>query len=222
MKKPGFNDIITLIFTMIDICFLLMLTGADPPIFTDFTNHIKKNGVLYIFYGLCVLLPNIIMLIQNRSVLEPYLYMFKENKSTLDSKTITHNVESFDFIDNLSGENFERYCAGLLRHNGFKNISLTPTSGDQGVDIIAEKDGIKYAIQCKCYSSPVGNGPVQEVHAGKEIYDCHVGVVMTNQYFTPGAKQAAEKTRTLLWDRDTLRKMIQEATIKTDKELNKS
>lgn len=113
--------------------------------------------------------------------------------------------------DGMEGHEFESYCADLLRKNGFVNVSVTPGSGDHGVDVIAEKEGVRYAVQCKCYSSALGNTPVQEVCAGKSMYNCHVGVVMTNNYFTAGAKQLAEKNGILLWDRDKLQRMIDSA-----------
>ena len=105
----------------------------------------------------------------------------------------------------MEGHAFEHWCAGLLCKNGFTNVSVTPGSGDQGVDVLAEKDGIHYAVQCKCYRNPLGNTPIQEVHAGKEMYHCQIGAVITNQYFTPSAIALAEKTGTLLWDRDWIR-----------------
>lgn len=105
-------------------------------------------------------------------------------------------------IDLMEGHDFEYWCAGLLRKIGFSHVSVTPGSNDQGVDILAQKEGVKYAIQCKRYSSDLGNTPVQEVHAGKAMYNCHVGVVLTNQHFTTGAKQLAQATGVLLWDRD--------------------
>lgn len=111
-------------------------------------------------------------------------------------------------IDNMEGHEFEHLCANLLRKNGFYNVEVTRGSGDQGVDILAQKDGIKYAVQCKCYSKDLGNKPVQEVNAGKAIYRCQIGAVMTNRYFTQGAKEAAEATGVLLWDRDKLNDMI--------------
>lgn len=117
-----------------------------------------------------------------------------------------------DETDGMEGHEFESYCADLLRKNGFVNVSVTPGSGDQGVDVIAEKEGVRYAVQCKCYSSALGNTPVQEVCAGKSMYNCHVGVVMTNNYFTAGAKQLAEKNGILLWDRDKLQRMIDSAS----------
>lgn len=110
--------------------------------------------------------------------------------------------------DMLDGHAFERWCADLLWRSGFTGVTVTQGSGDQGVDVLAEKDGVRYAVQCKCYSSDLGNGPVQEVNAGKLIYHCHIGAVMTNRHFTAGAKEAAAATGTLLWDREHLRELL--------------
>lgn len=117
------------------------------------------------------------------------------------------NTTYYDF-DSFEGYEFEYWCANLLRCNGFESVEVTPKSRDQGVDIIAEKDDIRYAIQCKCYSSDLGNTPVQEVWAGKNMYHCQIGVVMTNRYFTKGARDLADTTGVLLWDRDKLLKMM--------------
>jgi hypothetical protein len=111
-------------------------------------------------------------------------------------------------LDQIKGFDFEKLCAEMLLNNGFKNISLTPKSGDHGVDILAVKDDIKYAFQCKCHSEKVGNASVQEVYAGKTYYNCHVGVVMTNSEFTSGAISLADATGILLWDRSRLKEML--------------
>lgn len=112
------------------------------------------------------------------------------------------------YIDGMTGEEFEMFVAGILKQIGFRNIRFTKVSGDQGVDIIAEKEFVRYAIQCKRYSEPVGNKAVQEVISGKIYYDCHVGAVVTNNYFTESAKQLAEKAKIFLWDRDFLNEHI--------------
>ena len=52
-------------------------------------------------------------------------------------------------INTMDGHDFEYFCADLLRKNGFDKVEVTKGSGDQGIDIIAFKDGIKYGIQCK-------------------------------------------------------------------------
>ena len=111
-------------------------------------------------------------------------------------------------FDNMNGNDFEHFCAKVLRNNGFEKVLVTQGSGDQGVDIIAFKDGIKYGVQCKCYSSDIGNKAVQEVLSGKTYYDCDVGVVLTNRHFTKSAIELAQKCRIRLWDRDKLVKMV--------------
>lgn len=99
----------------------------------------------------------------------------------------------------IDGHQFEVECAKLLRKQGFTRVSITKASCDQGIDILAYKDGIKYGIQCKYYSSPVGNKAVQEAYAGARYYNCDVAVVMTNATFTKSANELAEKIDVLLW-----------------------
>lgn len=117
-------------------------------------------------------------------------------------------------IDKMEGHEFEHFTADLLRKLGYERVEVTPGSGDQGVDVIAVKDGKRYAIQCKRYGQKLGNKPVQEVFAGKTIYGCSVAVVLTNSYFTESAKEAAKATGVELWDRDTLRRMMDCANFK--------
>ena len=114
-------------------------------------------------------------------------------------------------IDNMDGHSFESFCSTLLLNSGFERTKVTPGSGDQGIDVIGFKDDIMYGIQCKCYSSDVGNKAVQEAYSGKEFYNCHVGAVLTNQYFTASAKELAKKNRVLLWDRDYLINLMKKA-----------
>ena len=131
------------------------------------------------------------------------------HSSLLDEAFVTQNTPSSNIaiIDGMNGIDFEYWCADLLRKNGFSNVQVTQASNDQGVDIIAMKDGVKYAFQCKNYSSDLGNTAVQEINAGKTFYGCHVGVVMTNSHFTKGAIELAERTGILLWDRTVLSQM---------------
>lgn len=113
--------------------------------------------------------------------------------------------------DDMEGREFEYFCADLLKRRGFQDVVVTKGSGDFGIDILAERDGISYGIQCKNYQSPIGVKAVQEVYAGRDYYDCMVGVVMSNQYFTGPAVEAARKLKIVLWDRGYLEEMLAEA-----------
>lgn len=115
--------------------------------------------------------------------------------------------------DDMEGHEFEQFCADLLRRRGFKDVVVTKGSGDFGIDILAERDGISYGIQCKNYTSPIGVKAVQEVYAGRDYYDCMVGVVMSNQYFTGPAVEAAKKLKIVLWDRGYIEEMMEEVDV---------
>ena len=115
-------------------------------------------------------------------------------------------------FDSMEGHDVERFCADLLKARGFLEVEVTKGSGDFGVDILAEKDGISYAFQCKRYDEPVGVKAVQEIYAGRDYYDRQIGVVMTNQYFTAPAVEAARKLKILLWDRGYLEEMMEETS----------
>ena len=120
----------------------------------------------------------------------------------------------YDPWEDMDGNEFEHYCADILRANSFEEINVTAASRDYGIDILAQKDGIKYAIQCKYYSDPVGIKAVQEAYAGKDYYDAMIAVVMTNQDFTKTALHFAEKLNVLMWDGDTLYNMYRTANRK--------
>lgn len=115
-----------------------------------------------------------------------------------------------DAFEDMEGHEFERFCADLLKQKGFVDVEVTKGSGDYGIDILAEKDGVTYAIQCKRYTAPVGVKAVQEAYAGRDYYDRMVGAVMTNQYFTTPAVEAAKKLKILLWDGGYVESMMEE------------
>jgi HJR/Mrr/RecB family endonuclease len=117
-------------------------------------------------------------------------------------------MRELEAVDLMDGHEFEYFVADLLNELGFEGIDVTPGSGDQGVDVLAERDGVKFAFQCKNYESRLSNTPVQEVAAGVAYYGCHVGVVVTNSDFTDSAILLADANRVLLWDRRRLGELI--------------
>ena len=129
-------------------------------------------------------------------------------KQLSNSQNINANNTTINY-DSMTGPQFESFCSFLLISNGFKHVEVTKTSGDHGIDILAEKDGITYAIQCKCYSNNVGNDAVQQALAGKQFYKRDIAVVLTNQYFTPQAKEEASVFGVKLWDRNKLDELVQ-------------
>jgi len=93
----------------------------------------------------------------------------------------------------MSPAEFEQRCADYLSLKGW-HARITQYSGDQGVDVIARKSSHVLALQCKLYSSPVGNKAVQEAFAAKAYTGATKVAVVSNQRYTRSARKLASKT----------------------------
>lgn len=118
---------------------------------------------------------------------------------------------STDFNNLENGFQFEVQIAKLLIDLNYDNVVVLPPTGDYGADILAEKNKVSFAIQCKYYSSPVGLSAVQEISSGKQHYNSQLGVVITNATFTQPAINLAKTNGIALWDGNELQNMIEKA-----------
>jgi HJR/Mrr/RecB family endonuclease len=100
-------------------------------------------------------------------------------------------------LQDMSPIEYEGLCATELDKGGWK-ATLTKGSGDQGVDVIAERDGIRLILQCKLYSNPVGNKAVQEAAAGRAHENADYAAVVSNSSYTNAARQLAQTNKILL------------------------
>lgn len=154
---------------------------------------------------------NVIRFSNTTNMYKPLISLdeFREKCKYIPSLQKTEpNAYNLNELDSMNGYDFERACVHILKDNSFSNVRTTSKSKDHGIDIFACKEDISYAIQCKCYSSNVGNAAVQQAHTGKSLYHKDVAVVLTNQYFTQQAKEEANTLGVKLWDRDKLQEMI--------------
>lgn len=101
----------------------------------------------------------------------------------------TASIEEIN-IDRLTPVEFEAHCASLLSKAGW-SARITQASGDQGVDIMAEKDGLVAVFQVKKSAFAVGNKAVQEIIAGQSFTSAYKAYVVTNANFTKSAKELA-------------------------------
>lgn len=109
----------------------------------------------------------------------------------------------------MDGLDFERYVMVVLRKQGYSNIKPTEKY-DYGVDIIAQKDGIKWGIQAKRYSGLVKASAVRQVVTGLSVYGCDRAMVITNSTFSKVAVQLAQSNNCVLVDSWILSRMIRE------------
>lgn len=90
----------------------------------------------------------------------------------------------------MTGLEFERHVARLLKAKDFKHVKLTEKY-DLGIDIIAQKDGVNWGIQVKRYSGLVGADAVRQVVTALPIYNCDRAMVVSNSTFSNPAIELA-------------------------------
>lgn len=110
-------------------------------------------------------------------------------------------------IDTMDALEFEVYVAKLLKHRGFTNVQLTERF-DYGVDVIAEKDGIRWGVQVKHYNNMVKAAAVRQVVTALVRYKCDRAMVVANNVFSRPAKELAADNKCVLIDRDALTEWI--------------
>ena len=149
-----------------------------------------------------------------RRLLENYDTIYEEYESkrfrnlllTCESSFEKYTIED---IDKMNGHEFEIFIKYLFIQLGYE-ATITKATRDQGIDVIAIKDNESIGIQTKCYSDSVGNSAIQQVVAGKKIYNVNEIMVITNNYFTQQAIELAQVNDVILWDRYELKKQLDE------------
>lgn len=94
----------------------------------------------------------------------------------------------------LKPAEFEDYIASLFSKLGYKT-SVVGGSHDGGIDVVAEKDGIKHYIQCKKYfnAHQVSVGNVRDFYGAIADHLANgKGYFITTSKFTLEAEQFAE------------------------------
>lgn len=110
-------------------------------------------------------------------------------------------------VDVMTGLEFEKFIARVLRENGYTRVKLTNTY-DYGVDILARKDGVKWGIQVKRNRGQAKASAVRQVVTGLKVYGCDRAMVITNSYFGRYAVVLAKANDCVLIDRTSLHKLI--------------
>lgn len=119
---------------------------------------------------------------------------------------IRYRPTNYKDVDAMDGLKFEQYVAVLLRSNGFQNVTLTEKY-DLGIDIIAEKNSIRWGIQVKRHSGLVKAVAVRQVVTALRLYGCDRPMVITNSVYSTVAKQLAIGNDCVLIDRLGLKEL---------------
>lgn len=108
----------------------------------------------------------------------------------------------------LTPRDFERSVKMILEGNGYTNVELTSYTADYGVDLLAEKDGSMFIVECKKWEEKhkVGRREIMILdsarrHAGGE------GIFIATSSFTKPAEEHAFSEGITLIDGNELVKM---------------
>jgi len=111
-----------------------------------------------------------------------------------------------EFADNMDGRDFEIFIEKEMKSRGW-TVNRTPATGDQGIDLICSRKGVKIGLQCKCYCQAVGNKAVQEAIAGLKYYGLNRAAVISNAKFTEAAKRLSNVAGIILLHHSELDKL---------------
>lgn len=166
--------------------FLLLVSAVGLSFFAyKFTDKSERPILILVFLGILLL------------IIFAYLYQFyKKKKRDELLRELLFNTGKRNPMD-LTPEQFEHFCAELLRRHGWK-VSVTQQSKDFGADIIAKKNGKLLAVQCKQWSNSVGISAVQEIHSAKSYYKAHYAMVVSTAKYTSSARKLARETNVVL------------------------
>lgn len=183
-------------------------------------NFLHINGIILVIFVICITLylfgvPNslILNIVIIGLILAIIIYIFVKPIIGLASLlrdiykryAINITIRNTSNIDDLNWSQFEHYVVEKLKQQGYDNVRLTEKY-DLGVDIIAEKDGVRWGVQVKHSKYPVKIEAVREAVAALKIYKCNLAMVVTNNLFTNPAKKLAQGNNCVLVDRSVLAK----------------
>jgi restriction system protein len=131
-------------------------------------------------------------------------YYIQKREENLTRESIVLTPQKFD---NLTGSQFENLLYRLFSAMG-ATVQVTGKIGDQGGDLIMNKDGQRTVVQAKRYSGNVPNAAVQQAVAAMKFYDCNRAIVVTNSDFTREAIQLAKVNNVELLSKNELSELI--------------
>ena len=85
-------------------------------------------------------------------------------------------IRTLEQIKALDPVVFEKLCGWLYETEGYA-VSMTPKTGDQGVDLLLEKKGERIVVQCKRYDGTVGQPVVRDLF-GTMMHEQGTGAVL--------------------------------------------
>jgi restriction system protein len=115
-------------------------------------------------------------------------------------------------IRNLSWRQFESIIGEGFRRRGFTVLENGGGGADGGVDLVLQRDGKKFYVQCKQWKArKIGVKPVRELFGVISARDAEGGFFVASGAYTREARQFANECGIELIDGPALERMVLEA-----------
>jgi len=126
-------------------------------------------------------------------ILPSWIHRWLSHKSFVRGEKWRSDRDLIRWLRGMKPGEFEEYVADLFSRLGFKTEAVG-RSHDGGVDVIAEKDGIKHYIQCKKFiTQEVGVGAIRDFYGAIANHLAQgKGYFVTTNKFTLEAEKFAE------------------------------
>ena len=110
----------------------------------------------------------------------------------------------------MTAYEFEDFVAALLEKIGYTSVIQTQRSNDGGKDVICEKNGVKYYVECKHYkvTSKIGRPLIQKLGGAMYADRIDHGIFITTSFFSQEALDAARESNIQTIDRNRLASII--------------
>jgi hypothetical protein len=93
---------------------------------------------------------------------------------------------------------YDEWCAAVLRRDGWQAQALLAAKVDMGIDVIAEKEGVRVALRCRQHDEPVDVAAIRQAIAGCQHFETTRAVVVSTTHYTPPAEKRAASSGILL------------------------
>ncbi|MFH0792172.1 MAG: restriction endonuclease [bacterium] len=143
---------------------------------------------LWVMFGVLLLFKIIVV-----RILPDWIHKLRIQKKFNKAQEWHSDRDLLYWLKGMKPSEFEEYIADLFSRLGFKT-EVVGGEYDKGVDVIAEKDGIKHYIQCKKYYRwEVRVGDVRDFYGSIADYLTNgKGYFITTNKFTLEAEKFAE------------------------------
>jgi restriction system protein len=135
------------------------------------------------------------------------------------NRVLAEHERNVSVTDAMSGPEFERYVARLMRASGYRWVKVSGGAGDMGADVIGQSPcGRRVVVQCKRYAGNLGSPDVQRfAGTARDIHRADVALLVTTGRPTTQAREVALRCRITLVDRPALARWVSTQTLPLDR-----